>query len=182
MEYQKIINLLDNTPNQSSKFRTKNLVETNDESRGTDNVNSQIKFKTEMLKSSLCDYGDVYTLVKRTITVDGTPPADVDANDTNKKVIFKNCAPFADCVSEINNTKIDNAKDIDIVIPMYNLKEYSNNYSKTSGCLWQYCEDIPAVNNNGNIVNFNGANATDSFNFRAKIIGQTDDDGEIDNC
>ena len=64
---------------------------------------------------------------------------------------------------------------------MYNLIEYSNNYSKTSGSLWQYCKDIPAVNNNGNIVEFNGANATDSFNFKAKITGQTDDDGEINN-
>ena len=64
---------------------------------------------------------------------------------------------------------------------MYNLKEYSNNYSKTSGSLWQYCIDIPAVNNNGDIVGFNGANATDSFNFKAKITRQTDADGEINN-
>ena len=64
---------------------------------------------------------------------------------------------------------------------MDNLIEYSDNYSKTSGNLWQYCKDIPAVNNNGNIVNFSGANATDLFNFKAKITGQTDDDGEIDN-
>ena len=66
-------------------------------------------------------------------------------------------------------------------MPMYNLIEYSDNYSKTSGSLWQYCKDIPAVNNNGDIVDFNGANATDSFNFKAKITGQTDDDGEINN-
>ena len=77
------------------------------------------------------------------------------------------------------NTQVDNPKDIDIVIPMYNLIEYSNNYSKTSRSLWQYCKDIPAVNNNGDIVNFNGANATDSFNFKTKITGQTDNDGEI---
>ena len=64
---------------------------------------------------------------------------------------------------------------------MYNLIEYSYNYSKTSGSLWQHCKDIPAVNNNDNIVNFNGANATDSFNSKAKVTGQTDDDGEIDN-
>ena len=86
-----------------------------------------------------------------------------------------------DCISEVNNTQVDNAKDIDIVIPMYNLIEYSNNYSKTSGSLWQYCKDTLAVNNNGDIVDFNGANATDSFNFKAKITGQTDDDGEINN-
>ena len=66
-------------------------------------------------------------------------------------------------------------------MPMYNLMKYSNNYSKTSGSLWQYCKDIPAANNNSDIVNFNGANATDSFNFKAKITGQTNDDGEIDN-
>ena len=66
-------------------------------------------------------------------------------------------------------------------MPMYNLMKYSNNYSKTSGSLWQYWKDIPAVNNYGNVVNFNGDNATDSFNSKAKITGQTDDDGEIDN-
>ena len=77
-----------------------------------------------------------------------------------KKVILKNCAPFTNCISEINNAQIDNAKDIDIIMPMYNLIEYSNNFSKTSGSLWQYCKDIPTLNDNGNIVNFNGANAT----------------------
>ena len=98
-----------------------------------------------------------------------------------KKVIFKNCALFTDSISKINNTQADNAKDIDIVMPMYNVIEYSDNYSKTSGSLWQYCKNIPAVKNNGDIVNFNGANATDLFNFKAKITGQTDDDGETDN-
>ena len=66
-------------------------------------------------------------------------------------------------------------------MPMYNLIEYSDNYSKTSGSLWQYCKEIPAVNNAGNIVDFNGANATDSFNFKTKITGQTNNDGEINN-
>ena len=66
-------------------------------------------------------------------------------------------------------------------MPMYNLIEYSDNYSKTSGSLWQYCKEIPAVNNDGNIVDFNGANATDSFNFKTKITGQTDNNGRIDN-
>ena len=103
------------------------------------------------------------------------------ANDINKTVIFKNCAPFTDCISKINNAQVDNAKDIDIVMLMYNLIEYSDNYSKTSGSLWQYCKDIPAVNNNGDIVDFNGANATDSFNFKTKITGQTDNNGRIDN-
>ena len=134
-----------------------------------------------MLKSSLCNYSGAYILVKGTIAVADTSAAGAAANNTIKKVIFKNCAPFTNCISEINNTQVDNAKDIDIVMPMYNLIEYSDNYSKTSGSLWQYCKDIPAVNNNDNIVDFNGANANDSFNSKAKIIGQTDDDGEIDN-
>ena len=127
MEYQKITNLIDDASNQPSKFRTKNWVEINDESRGTCNVNSQIKFKAAMLKSSLRDYTDAYILVKGTITVNNTAAADGDANNTNKKVIFKNCAPFTNCISEINNTKVGNAKDIDIVMPMYNLIEYSDN-------------------------------------------------------
>ena len=144
IEYQKIANLIDdNTLNQPSIFRTKNWIEINDESRGAYNVNSQIKFKTTMLKSSLCDYSDAYILVKGTITVNNTAAAGAAVNNTNKKVIFKNCAPFTDCRSEINNTQIDNAKDIDIVMPMYNLIEYSDNYTKTTGSLWQCCKDIP---------------------------------------
>ena len=135
MQHQKTINLLDNTSNQPSKFRTKNCVEINSESRRTYNVNSQIKFKAKMLKSSLCDYNDAHILVKGTITVDDTSVAGAAANNTNKKVIFKNCAPFTNCISEINNTQIDNAQDIDIVMPIHNLIEYSDNYSKTSGSL-----------------------------------------------
>ena len=90
MEYQKIVNLIDDTPNQPSKFRTRNSVEINDESRGAYNVNSRIKFKTIMLKSSLCDYSDAYILVKGTITVNNTAAQGATANNTNKKVIFKN--------------------------------------------------------------------------------------------
>ena len=118
-----------------------------------------------MLRSSLCDYSDAYILVKGNISVNNTAAAAADPNNRNKKVIFKNCAPFTNCISKINNTQIDNAEYIDIVMPMYNLIEYSDNYSKTSGSLWQYCKGIPAVDNNGDIINFNGANATDSFNF-----------------
>ena len=130
-----------------------------------------------MLKSSLCDYSDAYILVKGTITVNNIAAADADANNTNERVIFRNCAPFANCISEINNTQVDNAKDLDIVMPMYNLIEYRGNYSKTSGSLWQYCKDIPAVDNNNAIVNFTDNNLTDSFNFKVKITGQTGDDG-----
>ena len=112
-------------------------------------------------------------LVKGIITVNNTAAAGADANNTNKKVIFKNCVLFSNCTSKINNSQIDNAEYIDIVMPMYNLIEYSDNYSKTSGSLWQYCKEIPAINNEGAIVDFNGANATDSFNFKTNITGQT---------
>ena len=138
MEYQKIANLSDNNKsNKPFKFKTKNWVEINDESRGTYNVNSQIKFKTKMLKSSLCDYSDAYILVKGSITIAGAgdDAATRQAHERDKGVIFKNCAPFTNCISEINNTQVDNAKDIDIVMPTYNLIEYSDNYAKTSGSL-----------------------------------------------
>ena len=138
MEYQKITNLLDGASNQPSKFKTKNWVETNDESRVTYNVNSQINFKTTMLKSSLCDYSDAYILVKGKITITGAgdDAAVRQSDERDKDVASKNCAPFTNCISEINNTQIYNCKDIDIVMPLYNLLEYSDNYAKTSGSLW----------------------------------------------
>ena len=165
MEYQKIANLLNDGSKKPSKFRTKNWVEINDNARGEYSTNEQIRFKTSMLRSSLCDNSDAYILVQGNITVNNTADVGAAANNTGKKVIFKNCAPFTNCISKINNEQIDNAEHIDIVMPMYNLIEYSDNYSKTSGSLWQYCKGIPAVDNNGAIINFNGANATDSFNF-----------------
>ena len=133
-----------------------------------------------MLKSTLCDYSDAYILVKGTISVNNTVAAGVAVNNNNKKVIFKNCAPFTNCISKINNTQIDNAKDIDIVMPMYNLIEYSDNYAKTTGSLWQYCKDIPAQNKNDEIITFNVNNLTDSFNFKVKFTGQTGNNGTKD--
>ena len=144
MEYQKIANLLNDESNKPSKFRTKNWVEINDDVRGVYSPNKQIRFKTSMLRSSLRDYSVyllniyTYTLVKGNIAVNNTAAAGAAANNTNKKVIFKNCAPFTNCISKINNTQIDNAEYIDIVMPMYNLVEYSDSYSKTPGSLWQY--------------------------------------------
>ena len=129
-----------------------------------------------MLRSSLCDYGDAYILANGNISVNNTAAADAAANNTDKKVLFKNCASFTKCISRINNTQVDNAQDIDIVMRMYNLIEYGDNYSRTPESLWQYCKVIH-VNNYGNVVDFNGANATDSFNFKAKITGQTNDNG-----
>ena len=132
-------NLLDNASNQTSKFRTKNWVEINDKSRGKFTGND-IKFKTAMLRSNLCDYADAYILVKETITITGVGDnaAARKAHERNKGVTFKNSAPFSKCISRINNKDIDTAEDIDIVMPIHSLIEYSDNYSKTSGSLWKY--------------------------------------------
>ena len=128
-----------------------------------------------MLKSSLCDYSDAYIFVKGNTSVNNTAAAVADPNNRNKKVIFKNGAPFTNCVSKINNTQIDNAEYIDIVMPMYNLIEYSDNYSKTFESLWECCKER-AVNDTRNIIHFNVANATDSFNLKIEITGQTNND------
>ena len=157
--------MLNNGSNKPSKVRTRNWVEINDDVRDIYSLNKQIKFKTSMLRSSLCDYSDAYILVKGNILVNNTAADGAAANNADKKVMFKNCAPFTNCISKINSTHIDSAEYIDIVTPMYNLIESIDNYSKTSGSLWQYCKDIPAVDSDGNIVNFNGANNTDSFNL-----------------
>ena len=112
-----------------------------------------------MLKSNLCDYADSYILVKGIITITGAgdDAAARRADERNKGVTFKNCVPFTKCISRINNTEIDNAHDIDIVMPMYNLIEYSDNYSETSGSLWQYYKDYP------------NDNLTDSKSFKSKL-------------
>ena len=126
-----------------------------------------------MLKSSLCDYSDTYKLVKGTITIEGAGAhaAARQPDERDKGVVFKNCAPFTNRISEINNTQIDNAKDIDIVMSMYNLIEYSDNYAKTSGSLWQYYRDEP----NNNLAD------SESFKFKVKITGKTpNDDNEKD--
>ena len=133
-----------------------------------------------MLKSSLCDYSDVYILVNWTITVTNIVVADVDANNTNKKVTFKNCAPFTDCINEINNTQVDNVKDLDIMMSMYNVIEYIDNYAKTSGILHQYCRDQPDLDNNGNIVNFTDNSVFVSFNpIRDGLLRAAHDRGGI---
>ena len=148
--------MLDSASNKSSKFRTKNWVEINDGIRGEYSPNKQIRFKTSMLRSSFCDYSDAYVLVKGNILANNTAAEGAAVKNTNKKVIFKNCSPFTNCISKINLTQIDNVEYIDTVMPMYNLLEYSYNYSNVSGSLWQYCKEIPAGNNTGNIVYFIG--------------------------
>ena len=174
MNYQKIINLLDNTTSQSSKFRTRNWVGINDELRGKYD-NSNIKFKMSMIKSNFCDYSDTYIPVKGTMIVPNMATA---VNNTNKKVIFKNCATFSNCITEVNNTKVDDAENIDIVISLYNLIEYSDAYSKTSRSLWQYYRDEPVLDNNNNIIDFRAKNI--SFNFKQQIKGETGNRGTKD--
>ena len=110
MKHQKIANFLDkkvalNEWNKPSKFRRRNWVEINDDIRGVYSPNKQIRFKTAILSSSLCDYSDAYILVKGNITVNSAAAAGAAANNTDEEVVFKNCAPFANCMSKINNTK-----------------------------------------------------------------------------
>ena len=122
MEYEKIMNLLDKTPNQPCKVRTKNWVEINDDGSGTCNKDCQIKFKTSMLKSKFYDYSDAYVVVSETITINEAGDYDnaKQLDERNNWVIFENWAPFIDCISEINNTQINNTKDLDVMMPMCN--------------------------------------------------------------
>ena len=104
-----------------------------------------------MIRPSSCDYSDKYILAKETIIVSNTAAEGAAVNNTNKNVIFKNCAPFSSCITDINNIQVDDAHDIDIAMPMCNLIEYSNAYSKTSGSVWQYYRDETALDTNNNI-------------------------------
>ena len=143
MEYENIINSLDNTPNHPTKFRTKNWVEIPKDECRTYDTNSQIQFKNSLLKSSLCDCSAAYILVSGTISVEDT-------------------------------SEVDNAKDIDRVMPIYNLIEYSNNFINTTGSLWQYYWDEPSLNKAGAVVDFAGANHNSKlFKHKQKITGQT---------
>ena len=164
MEYQKIINLLDNIPNEPFKFRTRNWVEINDESRGTYNASNEIKFKTSMIRSNLCDYIDAQIHVKVTIEVPNTGTA-APPNNKNK---------FINYTSEMNKTQVDDARDIDLVMPMYNLIEYSDTFTKTSRSLYQFHRDKPALTNICNIIDFSNDNSNSiSFKYKQQITRQT---------
>ena len=117
-----------------------------------------------MLRSNLCDYADAYILVNGRITINGAGDDGVArrADERDKGVTFQNCVPFTKCISRINNTDIDTARDIDIVLPMYNLIEYGDNYSKTSGSSWEYDKDEPK----DNIAD------SESFKSKVKITGK----------
>ena len=141
MEFQKIVNFLDRTSDDKDlpKFITKKWIEVDDQSGGNYIVNKEIRNKTPMLRSDLCNFNDAYIVVKGIITV--TEP---DNAKRNKEVAFKNNAPFINCISKINDVKIDNAKDLDVVMPMYNLLEYSKSYRKTTGSFSNYYRDEPS--------------------------------------
>ena len=114
-----------------------------------------------MPNSSLCHYSDAYILVSGTITVEESA---ANGGNNNVQVVFKNCAPFTDSMSKINNIKIDNAIDIDVVMPMYNSIKCSNNYSKISGSLWQYYKNEPTLTDAGAVDNF----PVNSTSFKVK--------------
>ena len=126
------------------RFITKKWIEVHDQSGNGENrysPNKQIRFKTSMLRSDLCDFSDAYIVVKGTVTLTKTNGSGI-VDIRNRFLAFKN-APFTNCISNINNILIDNAEDLDVVIPMYNLLEYSKNYRKTTGSLWNYFSDKP---------------------------------------
>ena len=156
MEFQKIANFLDITSDNKdlSKFVTKKWIEVYDQSEGNYNPNKEIRIKSSMLRSDLCDFSGAYIVVKgniivnkKTFTADdieepNNTAANVTATNTaidylfgEKMLVFKNNPPFINCVSKINGVKIDNAEDLDVVMPMYNLLEYSKNDRKTTGSL-----------------------------------------------
>ena len=161
MEFQKITNFLDITSDDKDlpRFVTKKWIQVYDQSGGNCNVNREIRIKTSMLISDLCNFNDVYIVVKEDITVGAPNNAKED-----KAVAFKNNAPFINCVSKINSVKVDNAEDLDVVMSMYNLLEYSKNYRKTAGSLWNYYRDEPS---NPLSSNF------ESFKYKTSITGNT---------
>ena len=134
MEFNKIYNSLGRAHDKVPRFITKKWIELQSQSGNTYNMSKPIRFKTSMLRSDLCDYSDAYVWVKGTITV--TNPNN-NAN-FDRRLTLKNNAPFIPCVSKINGELVENAEDFDIVMPMYNLLEYSENYEKTSGSLFDY--------------------------------------------
>ena len=129
-----------------------------------------------MLRSDLCDYSDAYILVKGTVTVNGVVNGvENEIPRRNRPLILKNNAPFVSCMTNINNEFIEDADDLDIVMPMYNLLEYSKNYRKTIGSLYNYYRDELSDDNNPN--NFPNTNVVNSnaFEYKNKITGNTYD-------
>ena len=173
MEYDKINNLLGSESENLSIFVTRDYVRVNSLSNTYDEnrLKTPIRFKTPMLRSDLCDYADAYILVNGIITVAENQPRDRQ----NKPLILKNNAPFVWCITRINNELIEDADDLGIVMPMYDLLEYSKNYRKTIGSLYNYYRD--ELNDDANLNNFANNNVVSSnyFQYKTKIIGNTYD-------
>ena len=148
---------------KSQNLQQKKWYIIDSESKGNYSHENPIKVLTNSLESSLCHYSDAYILVTRNITVTG--------ENVNTKVAFKNCAPFTKCITETNETFIDDAEHINITMPMYNLIEYSDNHSDTSGSLWQYKREEIIIN-----INLTNNNSS-SFKYKSNPIGNTDADG-----
>ena len=176
MEYDKTNNLLlseDNESEKLSEFITRRYVKVNSLSNAY-NENKSIRFKAPMLRSDLCDYSDEYILVKGTVTVNWVVnEAENEILRRNRPLILKNNVPFVWCMTKINNEFIEDADDLDIVMPMYNLLEYSKNYRKTIGSLYNYYRDELSDDNNPN--NFPNTNVVNSnaFEYKNKITGNT---------
>ena len=168
MKYDKINNLLDSESENLYKFVTRDYAKVNSLSNMY-NENKSIRFETPMLRSDLCDYADAYILVNGTITVAGNQPRDRQ----NRPLILKDNAPFVSCITRINNELIEDADDLDIVMPMYNLLEYSKSYRKTIGSLYNYYRD--ELNDDANLNNFanNNVVSSNSFQYKNKIVGNT---------
>ena len=163
METQKIVNLLNGSENDNSNFATKKWYIMDSESNGGYSQYDEIKFSTRSIESSLSDYSGTYILV--TGNINSTP------NNAATQVVFKNCAPFEKCRTEINETFVDETDFINITIPMYNLIEYGDNYSSTSGSLWHFKRD--KMVNNADVTNDNAP----SFKYKANLIGNTENNG-----
>ena len=178
MEHDKINNLLlseDNESEKLSKFVTREYVRVNGLSN-TYSENKSITSKTPMLRSNLCDYSDAYILVKGTIIVTALGANNGENNIRDKKnrpLILKNNAPFVSCITRINGELIEDPDYLDIVMPMYNLLEYSKNYRKTIGSLYNYYRD--ELTNDGNDNNFDNRNVVNSeaFKYKNEITGNT---------
>ena len=168
MEYDKINNLLGSESENLSKFVTRDYVRVNSLSNTYDE-NKSIRFKTPMLRSDLCDYVDAYILVNGIIAVAGNQPRD----RKNKPAILKNNAPFVSCITRINGELIEDADNLDIVMLMYNLLEYSKKFKKTIGSLYNYYRY--ELNDDANLNNFanNDVVSSNSFQYKNKIIGNT---------
>ena len=177
METQKLANLLGSVDNESSKFATRKWYVVNDQNNtdygGGDENGTTIKFETKVIESNLCDYSDAYILVTGGITATG--------GDANTKVAFKNCAPFTKCVTHINDEHVDNADNLDIVMSMYNLIEYSDNYSDTSRSLWHFKRDEQNMNDGNPAI----VTTADSSSFKYKLSFfktlENDDNGVFKN-